>query len=573
MPFVNRFAFLVLFLVPFPVFTLAQMRDLMTNVDTTKPQTTPQTPPPTPSQNPPPAPPAKNANPIQLFPPNPAPLVPGQKPSQPPAPAAVVPLTTGGSMSRIMQEAQIFRGAEKSSKKPEEEPVISASAVLAPADKSRLTFFEAETEDERLNRELKQARIAAEAVADPDRRAAELEAVKKREESRKKWLERRSLAEYGAEPFITPILRSEYLQGGWCQLFDGKTDFGWQIQNSGHYAGGQFSFSDGEIKSDPYHPGLLLTQSQFGPFALRFEYQSDDDAEVFLLLKTPPNPDDLHSSCYTVVLHSAIPMRSTGSILGRQNSYGDQERDNSTWRSITAQSDGSQLQLWIDRQNPVTLIDAKPIPYGHIGFLVAKGSARFRHIFWKPSAPLRLFDAANDPQKIWRQLPKNLQFGETADSGIFRLSGGPGVVETKETFGNFVLQLEYYNGITSSRAGLFFRSRPNEAETGYEVSLQNFPVREDRETSVGVDAGSFRGIKDARYVRVTDGVWNYLTLLAADRHFQTWINGVPVCEITDKRRKKENSPTGPFLDAGTLQFFAPQSGSSLQFRNMKISVY
>ncbi|MDR3233596.1 MAG: DUF1080 domain-containing protein [Planctomycetaceae bacterium] len=486
------------------------------------------------------------------------------------------PLSTGGSAAQLLQATQLFKQDAKVPDKADES--IELDTAEEPEEKQDgNSFFETKTEDDRLDGEIRAARRRAAAIAAPERKAAELKAVQQREEARKNWLERRSIAEQGAELFVIPKLRNEYLKGGWCQLFDGQTSFGWQIQNNGHYAGGQFAFENGEIKSDPYHPGLLFTKAQFGNLTLRFDYKADADAEVMLLLKTPPNPNDLYSSCYSIILQSATRNRFCGLILGRQDYSINTEpsrQDGGEWRSVTVQVDNSQLQFWIDRQNPVTYIDAKPIRYGHIGFLVAKGRASFRNILWKPSAPIRLFDADNDLQKTWRPLPKELQFADSAaEPGHYRMSGGPGVVETLETFGNFVLQLEYYSGITSSRSGLFVRSRPGEAETGYEVSLQNFPTRQDRESSVGVDAGSFRGIKDARYVRATDGIWNYLTLSVTDRHCQTWINGVPVCEITDNRRKKEHSTAGPFLEPGTLQFFAPQAGTSVQFRNLKISAY
>jgi hypothetical protein len=151
------------------------------------------------------------------------------------------------------------------------------------------------------------------------------------------------------------------------------------------------------------------------------------------------------------------------------------------------------------------------------------------------------------------------------------LSGGPGVVETKESYDNFILQLEYNIIFSSSRTGLFFRSVPREEQTGYEISIQNFPQRRDREQTVGVDVGSFRGQKNARYIRPEDHAWNYLTLVAVDRHFQTWVNGIPVCEMSDKRPlNQENPKAGPFLLPGTIQLLTPEGGSNVQFRNIRI---
>jgi hypothetical protein len=161
-----------------------------------------------------------------------------------------------------------------------------------------------------------------------------------------------------------------------------------------------------------------------------------------------------------------------------------------------------------------------------------------------------------------------------------QMNGGPGVIETKNSFDNFILQLEYNIIFSSARTGLFLRSVPREEQSGYEISIQNFPKRQDRDETVGVDAGSFRGQKNARYIRPDDHVWNYLTVVAVDRHFQTWVNGIPVCEMSDQRPSQpdktghsgnsSSGTSGTFLPSGTIQLLAPQEGTNVQFRNIRI---
>jgi hypothetical protein len=145
-----------------------------------------------------------------------------------------------------------------------------------------------------------------------------------------------------------------------------------------------------------------------------------------------------------------------------------------------------------------------------------------------------------------------------------QLTGGPGVEETKETFDNFVLQLEYNMTYSSGRSGVFLRSTPREDQTGCEVSIQNFPTKEDRQSTVGVDVGSFRNNKNGRYLRPDDQKWNYLTVIAIDRHFQTWVNGVPVCEWTVPADK-------PSTTSGTIQLLAPTDQTNVHFRNIRVT--
>jgi len=144
------------------------------------------------------------------------------------------------------------------------------------------------------------------------------------------------------------------------------------------------------------------------------------------------------------------------------------------------------------------------------------------------------------------------------------LTGGPGVTETVKTFDNFVLQLEYRMTFSSGRSGLFFRSTAREDRTGYEISIQNFPTKEDRASTIGVDVGAFRDIKNGRYLRPNEQGWNYLAIVAVDRQFQTWVNGVPVCEWSVPADQ-------PLTVSGTLQLLAPTKETNIQFRNIRVT--
>ncbi|MDR2755359.1 MAG: DUF1080 domain-containing protein [Planctomycetaceae bacterium] len=443
--------------------------------------------------------------------------------------------------------------------------------------------------DERFEQELKNQKNAVEALENPEQRQRELEALQKRENDRKRWLQQQAEAERGAKLFnLHPSLRlkEKTLKEGWCLLFDGQTFFGWRAQKEGPYGGGRFTIANNEIQSDPQHPGLLYTTNQFGDSTIMFEFQAEEDAEAFLLLRTPPNPKDLHSSCYTIVLNSADFTRPRGTVLGRQQLDTEQLKEqekvreltnrgtvtsvNNRWHRLKAQFETGRLQITVDQNEPIALFDVKPLGYGYIGLLVTKGKVRFRNMYWLPGSSIPIFDAIN-PEKYWRYHGDAIQLSMTHDLAM-QLNGGPGVIETKDSFDNFILQLEYNIIFSSARTGLFLRSIPREEQTGYEISIQNFPKRQDREQTVGVDAGAFRGKKNARYIRPEDHLWNYLTVVAVDRHFQTWVNGIPVCEMSDKRPlNTENPKTGSsFLPAGTIQLLAPYADTNVQFRNIRI---
>lgn len=441
------------------------------------------------------------------------------------------------------------------------------------------------TEEELAEKEMQDRLATIQQLSDPVERQRQLESLQKQDERRKRWNEKRLEAEKGANLFLIPQLRPELLKEGKCLLFDGQTLFGWRTQKDGRYGGGRFTVQKNEIHSDPYHPGLLYTAAQYGDLTLSFEFQSERLGEVYLLLRSSPDPKDLASSCYCVVLNSSDSMKLRGSILGRQQLSHDQVKDLGTaraelvvrdripesqrWRKVNVHFEGSQLQVMIDNEQPISLYDTNPLGYGYIGLLVTKGQAKFRNIFWSPGSSLSLSDKI-DPENHWRYKKDAVQLSLNRLLEM-HLSGGPGVIETKHSYDNFILQLEYNISFTSARTGLFFRSSPREEQSGYEVSIQNLPRREDRESILGVDVGAFRGRKNARYTRAEDQKWNHLTLLAVDRQFQTWVNGIPVCEMSDQRPFSPDSKDGPFLNPGTIQLLAPDKMTNVSFRNIRIT--
>ena len=466
--------------------------------------------------------------------------------------------------------------------------VQGISSTRPPVDKSTSSVLEDMTEDERVERELLTRRQQIESIADPERRETELEQMQQIELRRKDWLARRQMHEEGADLFYFPRLKEQFLKDGWCQLFDGHTPFGWKIQTEGPYGGGKFTFGQDEIRSDPRHPGLVYTQMPFGDVSLRFDYWAEKDSEVFLLVKTPPNPAGLNTSCYTFILNSSHSTRPRGLLFDRHEMTLAELRtmreswdvptsqEEGTWHSARVKVEGNNLYFWMDKRAPMTYFVPDTIQSGHIAFLVTKGEVRFQNILWQPAHAALVFDMESLTGEIpWQLLEGGDFHGNDNNSGFHLFSGS---VESKEVYDNYVIQMQYFQGNNAGRSSLFIRSLPGQENTGYEISLQNFPTRRDREAVRGVDAGGFPRMMDARYVRAQDQQWTSLTVLAMDRQIQTWVNGVPVCEVTDRRNVRENVPTDkidrtkdPFLQPGTIRFTVPKDNGEFQFRRLTVS--
>lgn len=489
-------------------------------------------------------------------------------------PSATVPALSSGFL-----KAMTFPPASNAST---DSPQTSAPAVLpktpekSPRDMAT-SVLEEYTEDDREEQEILSLRQQAANMADPEQCRAEMDRISVMETNFRNRQTRRAIDEADAKLFYVPRIKEQYLKEGWCQLFDGHTNFGWEIQTQGPYAGGKFTFDQNELCSDDYFPGLIYTQMPFGNVNVRFNYWAEKDSEVYLLMKTSPDPADLKSSCYAFVLNSRQSSYSRGLPLGRHGLSPQELRERrelwdnpkkeeeETWHSFSVKFAKNQFEIWLDKHPPEVYFDGNPIASGHIAFLVAKGKARFRDVLWQPNQTVPLFDTLQVGALPWR-LSDGTEFSQQGED-VFHLPRGS--VESKELFTNFVFQMEYFQGMNSGKASLSVRSIPGQENTGYEVSLQNFPRLQDRKSVVGVDAGSFRQFKDARYTRPQDRRWTYLTIAAMGRQFQTWVNGVPVCLIEDKR--KTLSATGPFLEPGAIRLSVPQENTLLQFRHLSVS--
>ena len=499
-------------------------------------------------------------------------------PSDGRTPLTNIPTTSGGTSGGFLRDTMFsLPSGVPVVPSQSSDPDLMPRNPVKPISDAAVSILEEYTEDEQEEREILFQRQRAEQIADPEQQQIELDRIAMAETNYRNRLARRKIDEAGAKLFYVPRMKEQLLKEGWCQLFDGYTDYGWKIQTEGHYAGGKFTFGQNEISSDPYHPGLIYTQIPFGNVSVRINYWAEKESEAYLLMNTHPAPADLSSSCYAFVLNSRHSDRPRGVPLGRHGLSlltlremrdlrdDPNNKEEGTWHSITVNMEENEYQVWLDKRLPETYFDHDPIPSGHIALLVTKGKVRFQSILWQPNRSVSVFNTENTAVRTWR-LSDGAKFSETSELG-FNLQGGS--VESKEIFRNYVLQMEYMQGMNSGQASLFIRSLPGMEKTGYEISLQNFPRQQDREAASGVDAGSFRQFEDARYIRVQDRRWTYLTVAAVDKQFQTWINGVPVCAIEDKRNVP--TTTGPFLEPGTIRLSAPEENTAFQFRRLTVS--
>jgi hypothetical protein len=162
----------------------------------------------------------------------------------------------------------------------------------------------------------------------------------------------------------------------------------------------------------------------------------------------------------------------------------------------------------------------------------------------------------------------------TIEEQSIHVANGPGFLETKETFGDFVLQAAYRVNGDGLNSGIFFRAEQGTEQSpsnGYEFQVHNAYENDDPRQPKDSGSGAiFRRVK-ARRVVSKDHEWNTITLNASGNHFATWVNGYQTADWIDEREPDANPRKGRRDDAGHLSLQGHDPTTDLNFREIKIA--
>jgi len=365
-----------------------------------------------------------------------------------------------------------------------------------------------------------------------------------------------------AQPKQPNTLSAQELADGWILLFDGESLYGWQPATKADW-----KVVDGTIDVTSGEPGLLNTASQFGDFELTAEFRAAKTTNSGIFLRTTPQPRDPTTDCYELNIHSAPDARfPTGSFVGRKRGEGSGVDED--WHRFHVTARGGKFQVRLDGKPVLEYEDPKPRTRGHIGLQLNQGPVAFRNIKLKPLGMKSIFNGRDlAGWEVFHDKPSRF---EVTQSGDLQITGGPGQLESKEKYADFILQLEVFVGAPGLNSGVFFRSLPGQFWMGYESQIQNQFVDGDPTKPKDCGTGGIYRRQNARRIVADDETWFTKTIVANKDHIAVWVNGILVTDFTDRRPAHENPRKGRRLEAGTIQLQGHDPTTNLRFRNLKI---
>jgi len=370
----------------------------------------------------------------------------------------------------------------------------------------------------------------------------------------------------GNEPTVPVVeaprpLSDEELAAGWISLFDGQTLFGWQPQTDANWR-----VESGAIVVDDGTKGLLTTTTPFANYVLRIDFRSAPGTNSGIFLHTPTTPKDPASDCYELNIADSDNPFPTGSLVQRRKAEGN--FDSQDWQRYEITVNDDQIVVTLDGQQVLEYADPKPLRRGRIGLQLNEGKVEFRDIKLRPLGTTAIFNGKD--LTGWNEYPDMASKFTVSDTGTLDVHNGKGQLETKKSYGNFVLQLQCMTKAAHLNSGIFFRCIPGDVMMGYECQIQNGFNNGDRRQPMDCGTGGIFRRQDARLVVADDLTWFHQTLIVDGSHIAAWVNGYQVSDWVDERAPDVNPRKGLRLEPGTIMIQGHDPTTDISFRELKI---
>jgi hypothetical protein len=327
-------------------------------------------------------------------------------------------------------------------------------------------------------------------------------------------------------------LERRELDDGWILLFDGRTLFGWQPVGEASWR-----VQEGVLIGDGEGAGGLRTTSAFGKYTFHCQF------------RTGGRPLEARTDDYQLPNGKKFE-------TGRWHSYDVYNAAG----GFTVLMDDERIAGGREAADAVGPLEL-PHPAG--------SRVEYRDVKLLPLGLAPLFDGKS--MQGWRvvETPGAAHQAKwLVEGGALRVLHGPGQIETRRQFADFVMQVEVRVNSTDGRhhpdAGISFRGAPGGPWSGYETQIRNEWRGQNRAQPVEFGTGGLFNLQPARRVDGNDNEWFRMTIAARGRHVTVWVNGFAVTDW------QERASAGR-LPSGVISLQAHEPGSDIEFRNVHIA--
>lgn len=374
--------------------------------------------------------------------------------------------------------------------------------------------------------------------------------------------------EVHADKLLASKLSPAKLQEGWVRLFDGYTLAGWTIVGQADW-----QCMDGVLRVSRGERSYLSTCFEIADYELSLDFRAGPKTNSGIFLRTTPEPNDAASDCLELNIAPPDNPFPTASMVLRQRVEPEVlgDFDPTQWHTYHVRLEGENVTITLDGKKVLELIDDTSSYRGHISLQHNEGVVEFRNILMRPLAS-RTLELGSNWQDDWITQEKDAgTLKVQPNEGGLQIVGGLGKVQTKDSFGDFLLKARYTLANPQVNTGIFFRCIQDGMLDGYECQINHSINDEDPLRPGDSGTGAIFRRKEARIV-VGDGTQpTYLTLLASGKQIVTWVDGLLTAEFYDTRTPDDNPRKGSRLDAGPIALQGHDATTDVVFHSLQVT--
>lgn len=374
--------------------------------------------------------------------------------------------------------------------------------------------------------------------------------------------------EVHADQLLASALLPEQLQQGWVRLFDGHTLAGWSIVGQADW-----QCRDGVLRVSRGQRSYLVTCFEIADCELSIDFRASPTTNSGIFLRTTPEPNDAGFDCLELNIAPPDNPYPTASMVLRQRVEPEElgDFDPTQWHTYHIRMDGEKVTVTLDGRQVLDLVDDTSSYRGHISLQHNEGVVEFRNILMRPLSA-RSLKLGSDWQGDW--ITEEREAGKLTVQSVpdgLQVRGGLGKVQSKDSFGDFLLQAQYTLASPQVNSGIFFRCIPAGMLDGYECQINHAILDGDPLRPADAGAGAIFRRKEARIVVGSGTQPTHLTLLASGNQLVTWVNGLLTTEFYDNRPEDENPRKGSRTVPGPIALQGHDPGTDVTFHSLQIT--